>query len=154
MKYFVSETTPRTILVVFERDDLLLEGLAEVTRREGLDTAAIISGIGSLQRINLHTFARFEHPPEEKSLSFTGAIEIGAIQGSVIGGEVHAHITFYHWDSQASWVGHLDPGSVVAYLAEVSLVEVAGVRTERYRDEAGDYHVRQLGVLTTQSQRA
>lgn len=142
MHYVVSDSAPRVFMIVFERDDLLLEGLAEVARKEGLDTGAIISGIGSLQRVNLHTFARFGFPPEEKPLSFTGAIEVGAIQGSVIGGEVHAHITFYHWDTQATWVGHLDAGSVVAYLAEVSLMEVAGARTERYRDEAGDYRVR------------
>lgn len=146
MHYFVSEGVPRVILVVFERDDRLLEGLTDVVRKENIDTAAITGGIGSLQRLNVHTFARFGFPPEEKPLGFTGAIEIGGIQGSVVGGEVHAHITFFHWDSMATWIGHLEEGSVVAYLAEVSLLALEGVQTERFRTVAGDYGVRVRGA--------
>lgn len=146
MHYVVSGTTPRMIFVVFERDDLLLEGLTDVVRKEGLHTAAITSGVGSLQTLNVHTFARFGFPPEAKPLTFKGAIEIGALQGTVASGEVHAHITFYHWDTQATWVGHLDAGSAVAYVAEVSLLEIPNVRAERYQDAAGDYHVRLAGV--------
>jgi len=142
MRYFVSESVPRVLLVTFERDDLLLEGLTEVVRKEGIDTAAITGGIGSLQRLNIHTFSRFGFPPEEKRLAFTGAIEIGSIQGSVVGGEVHAHVSFFHWDSMATWTGHLDPGSVVAYLAEISLLVLEGVQTERYRGADGEYGIR------------
>ena len=144
MNYFVSEGAPRIILVIFERDDFLLEGLQEVVHKEGIETATIVSGIGSLQRANVHMFARFGFPPEEKHQTFDGAIEMGSLQGSVIGAQVHAHVTFYHWDSGASLVGHLDPGSQVAYMAEVTLVEIDGVRAERFRDTAGDYRVRDL----------
>jgi predicted DNA-binding protein with PD1-like motif len=48
MQYFVSKTTPRTILIMFDRDDLLLEGLQEVVKKEHIDTAAITGEIGSL----------------------------------------------------------------------------------------------------------
>jgi predicted DNA-binding protein with PD1-like motif len=146
MNYFVSESVPRVVLVVFERDDLLLEGLVDVARKENIDTATITGGIGSLQRLNVHTFARFGFPPEEKPLTFGGAIEIGGIQGSVVGGEVHAHITFFHWDSMATWIGHLEEGSRVAYLAEVTLLALEGVQTERFRTPAGEYGVRVRGV--------
>ncbi len=98
----------------------------------------------SLQRANIHTFARFGFPPEEKYQTFEGALEMGSLQGSVIGSEVHAHVTFYHWDTRASMVGHLDPGTQVAYMAEVTLVEIEGVRAERFRDAVGDYRVRDL----------
>ena len=144
MNYFVSEGAPRIILAIFERDDFLLEGLQEVVHKEGIETATIVSGIGSLQRANIHTFARFGFPPEEKYQTFDGALEIGSLQGTVLGGEVHAHVTFYHWGSGASLVGHLDPGTQVAYMAEVTLVEIEGVHAERFRDAAGDYRVRDL----------
>ncbi len=148
MNYFVSEGAPRIILAIFERDDFLLEGLQEVVHKEGIETATIVSGIGSLQRANIHTFARFGFPPEEKYQTFDGALEMGSLQGTVLGGEVHAHVTFYHWDSGASLVGHLDPGTQIAYMAEVTLVEIAGVHGERFRDAAGDYRVRERGPLT------
>jgi predicted DNA-binding protein with PD1-like motif len=147
MNYFVSEGAPRIILVIFERDDFLLEGIEDVVRKEGIETATIVSGIGSLQRAHVHTFARFGFPPAEKYQTFEGAIEMGALQGNVLSGEVHAHVTFYHWESGTSLVGHLDPGSQVAYMAEVTLVEMAGIRGERFRDAAGDYRVRDLTRL-------
>src|SRR2546430_15117926 len=133
-----------TILAISDRNYFPSEGLRAVPQKEGTETATIVSGIGSLQRANIHTFARFGFPPEEKYQTFEGALEMGSLQGSVIGSEIHAHVTFYHWDTRASMVGHLDPGTQVAYMAEVTLVEIEGVRAERFRDAVGDYRVRDL----------
>ena len=55
MQYFVSKTSPRAILVLFDRGDTLLEGLQDVVKKEKIDTAAITGGIGSFQRVHLHT---------------------------------------------------------------------------------------------------
>ncbi len=44
MQYFVSKTTPLTILIMFDRDDLLLEGIQAVVKKEQIDTAAITGG--------------------------------------------------------------------------------------------------------------
>jgi len=143
MQYFVSKTTPRTILIIFDRDDLLLEGLQEVVKKERIDTAAITGGIGSLQRVHLHTITTTAVPSVDKYWNFTGAIELASVQGSVIGGDPHVHITIFDWDSKATYIGHLEPGSVVAYRAEVSLTILEGVKTERYMDEQGHYRIRQ-----------
>jgi predicted DNA-binding protein with PD1-like motif len=143
MQYFVSKATPRTLLVMFERDDLLLEGLQEVVKKEKIDTAAITGGIGSLQRVHLHTITTTAIQPVDKYWNFTGAIEMGSVQGSVIGGDVHAHISVFDWDSKATYIGHLEPGSIVAYRAEVSLAVLEGVQTERYNDEQGYFRIRQ-----------
>ena len=143
MQYFVSKTSPRAILVMFDRDDLLLEGLQEVVKKERIDTAAITGGIGSLSRVHLHTITTTALQPLDKYWSFTGAIELGSVQGSVIGGDVHAHISVYDWDSKTTFIGHLEPGSVVAYRAEVSLNVLEGVQTERYNDAEGNFCIRQ-----------
>jgi predicted DNA-binding protein with PD1-like motif len=143
MQYFVSTAKPRTILVMFDRDDLLLEGLQEVVKKEKVDTAAITGGIGSLQRVHLHTITTTALQPVDKYWNFTGAIEMGSVQGSVIGGDVHAHISVFDWDSKETYIGHLEPGSVVAYRAEVSLAVLEGVKTERYNDAEGNFRIRQ-----------
>jgi len=143
MQYFVSKATPRTILVMFDRDDLLLEGLQEVVKKEKIDTAAITGGIGSLQRVHLHTITSTGLPPTDKYWNFTGPIELASVQGSVIGGDAHAHIAVFDWDSKQTYIGHLEPGSVVAYRAEVSLAVLEGVQTERYNDAEGNYRIRQ-----------
>jgi len=79
MQYFVSKATPRTILVMFDRDDLLLEGLQEVVKKEKIDTAAITGGIGSLQRVHLHTITSTGLPPTDKYWNFTGPIELASV---------------------------------------------------------------------------
>ena len=144
MQYFVSKTTPKIILIMFDRDDLLLEGLQEVVKKERIDTAAITGGIGSLQRVHLHTITNTGIPVVEKFWNFTGPIELASVQGSVIGGDAHAHISVYDWDSKIIYIGHLEPGSVVAYRAEISLTVLEGVKTERYIDEQGNFRIRQL----------
>jgi predicted DNA-binding protein with PD1-like motif len=143
MQYFVSKTTPRAILIMFDRDDLLLEGIQEVVKNEKIDTAAITGGIGSLQRVHLHTITTTAIQPLDKYWSFTGAIELASVQGSIIGGDAHAHITIFDWDSKTTYIGHLEPGSVVAYRAEVSLLVLEGVQTERYQDSQGNFRIRQ-----------
>lgn len=144
MQYFVSKSVPRTILIMFDRDDLLLEGLQEVVDKEKIDTAAITGGIGSLQRVHLHTITRTTVPSVDKYWNFTGPIELASVQGSVIGGNAHVHITVFDWDSKATYIGHLEPGSVVAYRAEISLTVLEGVKTERYTDEQGEFRIRAL----------
>ena len=143
MQYFVSKTTPRAILIMFDRDDLFLEGLQEVVKKEQVDTAAITGGIGSLQRVHMHTITTTAPQSVDKFWSFTGAIELASVQGSVIGGDVHAHISVFDWDSKQVYIGHLEPGSVVAYRAEASLTVLEGVRTERYNDAQGNFRIRQ-----------
>ena len=142
MQYFVSKTAPKVILIMFDRGDLFLEGIQEVIKKEKIDTAAITGGIGSFQRVHLHTITTTAVPSIDKYWNFTGAIELASVQGSVIGGDAHAHITVFDWDTKATYVGHLEPGSVVAYRAEVSLAVLEGVKTERYIDEQGEQRIR------------
>ncbi len=144
MQYFVSQAVPRTILIMFDRGDLLLEGLQQVVDKEKINTAAITGGIGSLQRVHLHTITRTETPSIDKYWNFTGPIELASVQGSVIGGDAHVHITVFDWDTKSTYIGHLEPGSVVAYRAEISLTVLEGVRTERYTDEKGEFRIRAL----------
>lgn len=71
----------------------------------GIDTAAITGGIGSLQRIRLHTITTTAVQPADKYWNFTGAIELGSVQGSVIGGEIHARVSAFDWDSKSTSSG-------------------------------------------------
>ena len=143
MQYFVSKTAPKVILIMFDRDDLFLEGIQEVIRKEKIDTAAITGGIGSFQRVHLHTITTTAVQSIDKYWNFTGAIELASVQGSVIGGDAHAHITVFDWDTKATYIGHLEPGSVVAYRAEASITVLEGVKTETYNDDQGHFRIRQ-----------
>jgi uncharacterized protein len=145
MQYFVSKTQPRVVLVMLDRGDLMLESVQEVVTKEQINTAAITGGIGSFSRVQLHTITTTGFPTNDKVWGFTGPIELASVQGSVIGGDVHAHIVVYDWDAKQTYLGHLEPGSVVAYRAEVSLTVLEGVKTERYNDADGNFRIRQVG---------
>ena len=83
MQYFVSRTAPKVILIMFDRGDLFLEGIQEVINKEKIDTAAITGGIGSFQRVHLHTITTTAVQSIDKYWNFTGAIELASVQGSV-----------------------------------------------------------------------
>jgi predicted DNA-binding protein with PD1-like motif len=144
MQYFVSKGPSKVVLIMLDRGDLMLESLQEVVTKEGINTAAITGGIGSFSRIHLHTITTTGFPTADKFWNFTGPIELASVQGSVIGGDVHAHISVYDWDSKQVYIGHLEPGSEVAYRAEVSLTVLEGVKTERYNDADGNFRIREV----------
>ena len=140
MQYFVSKTSPRAILVhVRSGRSACSKGLQEVVKKEKIDTAAITGGIGSFQRVHLHTITTTGFPTADKYWNFTGAIELASVQGSVIGGDVHAHIAVFDWDSKQTYIGHLEPGSVVAYRAEVSLTVLEGVADRAVQRRRGQF---------------
>ncbi len=136
MDYFKSTGPGHTLLIVFDRGDLLLEGIQEVVRREGIETAVITGGIGSLSRCNLHLITVTGLPPKDEYLEISGAVELGSVQGTVLGGVPHVHVIVSDYASQRVHVGHLEPGSRVCYRAEVSLQTGEGIRVESYQDEA------------------
>jgi predicted DNA-binding protein with PD1-like motif len=92
--------------------------------------------------VHLHTITTTGFPTADKYWNFTGPIELGSVQGSVIGGRPRPHRRIRQ-DSKQTYIGHLEPGSVVAYRAEVSLVVLEGVKTERYNDADGNFRIRQ-----------
>ena len=56
-----------------------------------------------------------------------------ALQGFVLDGKAHFHMVVS--DVEAAYTGHLEPGTTVLYLGEVSLVELKGVSLCRKKDE-------------------
>ncbi len=132
-------------MLVFDRDELLLEGVQEAVRREGIESAVITGGIGSLTNLNYHVITSTGLPPVDNTIEVTGAIELASVQGTVVGGDPHIHIIASNYDTTETYIGHLDAGSRVCYRAEVSLTVLDGVRLERYGDGSGMIWIRETG---------
>jgi hypothetical protein len=60
-------------------------------------------------------------------------MELASIQGVVINGEPHFHMVVS--DLEKTYTGHLEEGTTVVYLCEISLVEIRGISLIRVKDE-------------------
>jgi len=83
MQYFVSKTSPRVILVLFDRGDTLLEGLQEVVKKEKIDTAAITGGYVALADAvdTLKSRGQLERNPLHGQIA---AVSVGIVAGEKV----------------------------------------------------------------------
>lgn len=123
-----------TMMLSFRRGDYIIEELRALFNREGVDAALITSGIGSLDICKLHTITKTGLPSEDRYFDLEGPIEVGSLQGSVIGGEPHIHVVVDAVAAGQVHIGHLEPGSRCCYRLELGLIVLDGVKTRRARD--------------------
>jgi uncharacterized protein len=100
----------------------ILDSLQKAARSQGITSAVIVSGVGSVDRYHAHVVETPQLPPGNVYFSSEGALDILAVTGMVLGGEVHAHITFS--DPTHALGGHLEQGCRVLTFAVIALIEV------------------------------
>ena len=125
----------RTMMISFRRGEYIVEALHEMLKKEGVDAALITSGIGSFDKCELHTIVSTGLPPQDRFFSLEGPIEVGALHGSVAGGEPHIHVVVHDTANDKLYVGHLEPGTRCCYRVEIGLIVLTGVKTKRVTDE-------------------
>ncbi|MBI3979537.1 MAG: DNA-binding protein [Chloroflexi bacterium] len=135
MQYFTDAAPGKTILISFDPGDLILEGIEEVVRREGIDFGMVTGGVGSLQECHFQVATNpAGTPPAAESRTVVGPIQLGSIQGTIVNGEVHVHVTIYEYSSNQVYLGHLEAGSRVLNLMEVCLQTGTSLRLARVRE--------------------
>ena len=105
-------------------EDVLLK-LREAVAAQGIRNAAILSGVGSLSTYHYHVVASTNLPPGNVFEAGEGPFDIVNINGAVIDGRVHAHITFS--DTRAAYGGHLEEGCTVLTFAVIVVAETNDV---------------------------
>ena len=112
----------RTILVRLNPGDDILLALREAVRREDIQNALILEGLGSCTSHHYHVVASSVNPPKEIYTKAEAPADIVNINGYVINGRVHAHITFTN--DKVAYGGHLEEGVNVLTFSAIVLVEV------------------------------
>ena len=141
------------LLVRLDPEKLLLEGLREVIRAEGIRTGIVVSGIGTLSDCRIHhTIAGY--PPRlsgrrVEHLELKGSDEISSIQGRIVEGEPHLHVTIA--DVQGSVARQWEEGCQVLTLAKVAISRTSGTQVRRVT--RGPARIRQLTVAEEPSAR-
>lgn len=129
------ESADKQFLVVnLEHGDLLLESLQQAADQFHLGTAAIVTGYGALSRLHIHYGKHTGRPPESVFVVYEEPLELCALTGLVAANQVHAHILASN--GRESFGGHLEPETVVCWLAEIVLQRLP-LNLKRERDEYG-----------------
>jgi len=103
----------------------LLEALQEAVRETGIRQGVILAGIGSLVTYHVHSVGGKRRPIPNIYFHGSGGFDLLAVQGYVIDGRVHAHITVTN--EKAAIGGHLEPGCEVYAFASVTVAELEGI---------------------------
>jgi len=115
----ISSTFSRIAVVRLQHDTDILEGLKKAIRQEKIKNAIILSGIGSLTSYHVHVVDSTTLPAKQVYPKADVPQDILNVNGYVIDGRIHAHITFS--DEEKALGGHLEPGTKVLTFAIITL---------------------------------
>jgi len=122
-----------TVIVRLQKGELLLEGMADLCRREGIRNGVILTGFGSLYESCWSGAVKPDYPPREffRETS-TEALEILAISGVIADYHVHAHVVLSK--RERAFGGHLEPGCRVFSLVELAIAKLDHLMLQRQVD--------------------
>ncbi|MGB3329627.1 MAG: PPC domain-containing DNA-binding protein [Thermomicrobiales bacterium] len=121
----VQQTTPgRTFWVRLDPHQDVLLGLRQAVAEAGIIDGVILGGVGSLSAYRFHVVSSTDLPPTNAYVDGTGPWDIVNVNGAILGGRVHAHITFTNETQTLG--GHLEEGSTVLTFAIIYLQETPG----------------------------
>ncbi|WP_121743356.1 PPC domain-containing DNA-binding protein [Natronorubrum halophilum] len=131
------------VIVRLDRGDMALESIERACEDHGVDTGAVVTGIGTFSTLNVHYVDRTDLPDEQGDrnvdLELDGAWEVTDINGVIADGEPHLHVTAFDGDRTVG--GHLEAGCEVNVLGEITIRKIDGLSLER---RPGERNVSQL----------
>jgi uncharacterized protein len=111
----------RLLVARLNPGDDLLRSLAEIVQQNEIRSGVILNGIGSLSRYHVHVVKATHLPPGDTFFECEGPFDILNVTGFILGGRVHAHLTFSN--TEKAMGGHLEEGCRILTFAVVTLAE-------------------------------
>jgi predicted DNA-binding protein with PD1-like motif len=115
----VSTEVKRVVLIRFKYKTDLLDGLQQAVKSEKIKNAVILSGVGSVISYHVHAVSNTTLPATLAYSEHAGPMDLIAVNGYVLGGRIHAHITMT--DDKKAFGGHLHEGTKVFTFAIITL---------------------------------
>ena len=112
---------------------MLLESIRDALAKHQVRDAVITSAIGSLSKVSLHRVTGYDPSPVDEYITLENPFELASLQGLVVDGHPHFHMVVS--DRAQTYTGHLEEGTTVLYLVEISLLELTDVNLKRVADE-------------------
>ena len=125
--------------------ELLLESMKEAIKQYDIQNGVVISGIGTFKICRMHYITTTEIPPEDAIFTIEKPLELNSISGIIADGEPHLHISVSCGENEA-YGGHLEPGSELAYLAELTIMKCNNHQLTRKVDPDTNINLLQADV--------
>jgi predicted DNA-binding protein with PD1-like motif len=87
----------------------MLEGLIQAVKDKSIKNGVIMNGIGSVSAYRFHVVSNVNLPPAEEFPRANVPMDLTSVQGYILDGRVHAHITLSDENSVVG--GHLEKGT-------------------------------------------
>ncbi|MBN2546731.1 MAG: DNA-binding protein, partial [Spirochaetes bacterium] len=126
MEVMKGKTDTQIIFIRLDPDEDVLECLKKMIDNEKIKNGVVLTGLGCLKKCHFHQ-ADLGNPPSligrrQNFINLEGTYEVSSLSGIIADGEPHLHITFGHEDKAYS--GHLESGSIVSILFEMTVLKV------------------------------
>jgi len=133
--YAMSGQFDRVVVLRFKYQTDLLAGIEKMVKEQKIKDAVILSALGSVRNYQVHQVSNRTFPSKDTFVQDpTAPADIISMNGYIIGGQVHAHITLANPDK--AFGGHLEPGTNVFTFAVVTIgVFGGGVDLSRADDK-------------------
>ena len=136
--YAISGQLKRVVVLRFKYQADLLAGMEKMVKEQKIKNAVFLSGIGSLRNYHIHAVSNRDFPSKNVfTKDPTAPVDIVSINGYVIDGRIHAHMTLTNEEKAIG--GHIEPKNNVFTFAIVTLgvfddaVDLGKVDDKTYR---------------------
>jgi hypothetical protein len=129
MEIFPGGRLGEVITLRLDQGEDVLGALEAVARERDLHTGIVLSGIGTLDQACLHHITHTGYPSIDQFVQYNGPIELLSVQGLIADYTPHLHTCLSI--KEQTYLGHLEPGCRVLYLAEIAVARLEGVRLQR-----------------------
>jgi predicted DNA-binding protein with PD1-like motif len=118
--YAISGQFQRVLVLRFKYNTDLLAGLQRMVKEQKVKNGVILAGMGSVRNYQVHAVSNRTFPSKDVFVKDpTAPADIVSMNGYVLNGRVHPHITLSTGDH--AFGGHLEPGTSVFTFAIVTL---------------------------------
>lgn len=118
--YAIPGQFQRILVFRFKNQSDLLAGLTKMVAEQKVKNAVILSGIGSVRNYQVHSVSNRDFPSKNLFVKEASSpADIVSVNGYVVNGEVHAHMTMT--DPDKAFGGHIEPETNVFTFAAITL---------------------------------
>jgi predicted DNA-binding protein with PD1-like motif len=128
---FASMSVERIHILRIDPGEDVLESIRRFLQEANVRQAVVLGGYGTLAAYHLHWVTHNRIPTENLFRRDEGGMELLSMNGLVVEGEPHIHITLS--TPEGAFGGHLEPGCIAYVLCEIFFAEVQGARMTRQR---------------------
>jgi len=124
----------RIVVIRLKARTNLLAGIAKVVQEQHIQNGVFLSGIGSLRGYEVHSVANRDLPTQDTIVKNpTQPADLVSVNGYVINGRVHAHMTLATPDKVIA--GHMEAGNEVYTYAIVTVGVMNGTNLDKIDDK-------------------